>query len=337
MRKLRRPNLRLPTLEPTGPGGQEKERRERAWKRNQNDEEVNKNFPSHWSRPDVRGALYAMHGWACAYCQEDLPRGDRGDVEHFRPKNLYWWLAYEFDNYLLSCTVCNSSFKSKKFPILPRSRRYGYSRRNRIDKENRALINPADDPVDGWIMIDFDNIDKEKIEREGVRVGINPTLSRKESRRCERTIKFFKLNKDSVLLRDRLMFTLSQLKTFERAKNNDADSIEELKKAASRYKPYAFIVREMVLYNNRTEFLPTDDEEVEWLIDDFVWLLNNAIRVLAAHPRDTRETNIRDRYAYALAVLMMDPPALSQGAIKNRIPAGAYPEVEQRFQELQQV
>src|SRR6266481_3442684 len=70
-----------------------------------------------WNNPDVRGALYAMHGRACAYCEQHLPENDRGDVEHFRPESLYRWLAYAFDNYLLSCSICNRTLKRDRFPL----------------------------------------------------------------------------------------------------------------------------------------------------------------------------------------------------------------------------
>jgi hypothetical protein len=69
-----------------------------------------------------------------------------GDVEHYRPKNAvwslnepgeeledlvnvrgrkfnkdfdsgYWWLAYSWDNYLVSCPTCNQKWKSALFPI----------------------------------------------------------------------------------------------------------------------------------------------------------------------------------------------------------------------------
>lgn len=40
-----------------------------------------------------------------------------GDGEHYRPKSTYWWLAYNYDNYLASCTLCNQRFKEAKFPI----------------------------------------------------------------------------------------------------------------------------------------------------------------------------------------------------------------------------
>jgi hypothetical protein len=63
----------------------------------------------------------------CAYCE--VPAAGRSktdakgglvahcDVEHFRPKDLYWWLAHCFENYLFSCQVCNQSFKGNQFPV----------------------------------------------------------------------------------------------------------------------------------------------------------------------------------------------------------------------------
>lgn len=46
------------------------------------------------------------HG-KCAFCETPTSAGYYGDVEHFRPKSVYWWLAYCYDNYLYSCRVCN--------------------------------------------------------------------------------------------------------------------------------------------------------------------------------------------------------------------------------------
>ncbi|WP_129791537.1 hypothetical protein [Sphingosinicella sp. CPCC 101087] len=43
----------------------------------------------------------------CAFCETPTSAAYYGDVEHFRPKALYWWLAYCYDNYLYSCRVCN--------------------------------------------------------------------------------------------------------------------------------------------------------------------------------------------------------------------------------------
>jgi hypothetical protein len=38
-------------------------------------------------------------------------------VEHYRPKSVYWWLAYCYDNYVYSCQICNQSYKGANFPI----------------------------------------------------------------------------------------------------------------------------------------------------------------------------------------------------------------------------
>ncbi len=79
-------------------------------------------------------ALKRETGGKCAYCEAPAAGRSRPavaghpgkpvkgglvahcDVEHFRPKDLYWWLAHNFENYLHSCQVCNQSFKINQFP-----------------------------------------------------------------------------------------------------------------------------------------------------------------------------------------------------------------------------
>lgn len=89
-----------------------------------------------------------QHG-KCGYCEINVMVGHFGDVEHFAPKNEvaefnagdnegseieglaslkgrspslkvapgYWWLAYEWENYLLSCGICNQTWKNSLFPV----------------------------------------------------------------------------------------------------------------------------------------------------------------------------------------------------------------------------
>ena len=52
----------------------------------------------------------------CAYCEATTKTTHYGDVEHYRPKSIYWWLVYCYDNYLVSCRICNQS-KVDHFPI----------------------------------------------------------------------------------------------------------------------------------------------------------------------------------------------------------------------------
>jgi hypothetical protein len=58
----------------------------------------------------------------CAYCESPTDTVAHGDVEHFRPKSKYWWLAYCYDNYLYSCQICNQTHKSDHFPPTPNVR-----------------------------------------------------------------------------------------------------------------------------------------------------------------------------------------------------------------------
>ena len=47
----------------------------------------------------------------CAYCEAPTKVVAYGDVEHYRPKSMYWWLAYCYENYLPSCQLCNQKYK----------------------------------------------------------------------------------------------------------------------------------------------------------------------------------------------------------------------------------
>ncbi|MDX2218194.1 MAG: hypothetical protein SF172_04160 [Burkholderiales bacterium] len=53
----------------------------------------------------------------CAYCEAQTAVVAHGDVEHFRPKSQYWWLAYSYCNYTYSCQICNQSYKGDQFPV----------------------------------------------------------------------------------------------------------------------------------------------------------------------------------------------------------------------------
>jgi hypothetical protein len=53
----------------------------------------------------------------CAYCEAPTNAVAHGDVEHFRPKSIYWWLVYCYDNYSYSCQICNETYKGNKFKV----------------------------------------------------------------------------------------------------------------------------------------------------------------------------------------------------------------------------
>jgi hypothetical protein len=78
----------------------------------------------------AKPALKKLFHNKCAYCESQVGSTRYGNVDHFRPKRdaagldksdidpeHYWWLAYDWDNYLLSCPVCNQKWKLAYFPV----------------------------------------------------------------------------------------------------------------------------------------------------------------------------------------------------------------------------
>jgi len=70
--------------------------------------------------PRAKAQLKVESSGKCAYCEADTAVVAYGDVEHFRPKSAYWWLAYSYDNYTFSCQVCNQVYKSDNFGLAGR-------------------------------------------------------------------------------------------------------------------------------------------------------------------------------------------------------------------------
>ena len=66
---------------------------------------------------NVKDQLKRESRGKCAYCEMMADLGMHGDVEHIRPKSVYWWLAYCYDNYAFSCQLCNQKFKGDQFPL----------------------------------------------------------------------------------------------------------------------------------------------------------------------------------------------------------------------------
>jgi len=66
---------------------------------------------------EVKLKLEAIFDKKCAFCESNTKSGAHYDTEHFRPKGVYYWLAYEWSNFLLSCQRCNREYKLRHFPI----------------------------------------------------------------------------------------------------------------------------------------------------------------------------------------------------------------------------
>lgn len=72
----------------------------------------------------------------CMYCEDSFGT----DIEHFFPKAEYPDRAFDWENYLLACSHCNSNLKREKFPML---------------KNEPLLLNPTvDNPLAHlWLLL----------------------------------------------------------------------------------------------------------------------------------------------------------------------------------------
>jgi hypothetical protein len=52
------------------------------------------------------------------YCEAPASVTAHCDVEHIRPKSVYWWLALCYDNYVFACQICNQTHKGDLYPVV---------------------------------------------------------------------------------------------------------------------------------------------------------------------------------------------------------------------------
>lgn len=115
-------------------------------------------FSSKWGV--AKEQLQAETHGKCAYCEATTTESMHGDVEHYRPKSKYWWLAYVYDNYLASCQLCNQAHKSDNFEVAANSvtMKAPSIRRNTTDSRIATLAKTAiPDPLDAPAVGKFEN------------------------------------------------------------------------------------------------------------------------------------------------------------------------------------
>jgi uncharacterized protein (TIGR02646 family) len=125
----------------------------------------------------------AFHG-KCGYCECPVQDFQHGDVEHFRPKAMvtnekdeviydhpgYHWLAYDWQNLLISCQKCNQLSKQGigkgcRFPVMDTHAHTP----EEIDQEKPMLINPTssltEDHPSNHLVMNSDGLLQGKTDR----------------------------------------------------------------------------------------------------------------------------------------------------------------------------
>lgn len=299
--------MAVPTLTDAGPGGKKRLAQIKDYEETR---ALPTGFPTHWTNPDVRGALVAMQGKVCAFCGADLEEAAI-DVEHFRPKGAlrgdtahggYWWLAYEFSNYLLSCTICNQKLKSNRFPVRAGAPRVTYENRHQVADEARTLLDPTIDPIEEWLEFDWQRLPGRMRPKEG--------LQQELAERVDDVLEFFRINKKAAQQKKRWQL---QKDTLEKLAEEKAHEVTNL---AIRYRPHSLVSKQLLSANAPTA-LPTPAQELEWLLDS----LTSELLIKLEHLNDPTHTDTDEAEAkellWAFAVLWKDPPAADSKFVQD--------------------
>ncbi|HEX8773830.1 MAG TPA: hypothetical protein VF735_09480 [Pyrinomonadaceae bacterium] len=154
-------------------------------------------FQSRWS--DFKDIFSKAQFGKCAYCEVSVIGAQHGDVDHYYPKGEvhaleddrstwgrerpyvssvegrsprvlcttgYWWLAYDWSNYLLSCMVCNEYWKGAIFPVEDDPRKLPPAS---DISEAALLLNPFEDinPIEHLSFDSFGQIQPANDSRHG--------------------------------------------------------------------------------------------------------------------------------------------------------------------------
>ncbi len=165
----------------------------------------------------VKERLLDLYNKKCAYCESRINAATSSvRIDHYRPKdklkdinskelsghNGYYWLGYEWTNFLPTCEICNSK-KSNIFPVKQESQRCYEPKllpNNKIDftkqlltsdylkNENPLLLNPEIDcPENYFIFLNtgkMDSFSKNKVDIE----------------KADATLKICDLNRDDLVV-----------------------------------------------------------------------------------------------------------------------------------------
>jgi len=237
-----------------------------------------------------------MCGWACAYCGDIIGRTGE-DVEHYRPKNHYWWLAYSLDNYFSSCGPCNSR-KGAKFPTGAQAS----GPESDLDDEQRLLLDPAADDVEAILRIEINGP-----ERAQYRLVVGVDLTPGQLAQAEETIRFFHLEDDVELVRARVDAISTAMRELT---SDDQDVRKHARRKMSRYERFGSAIRSVVAQENPS-LLTTPEEDLRWFFDE-------QIRVLDLLDHVSRvDEKVRRITLFALASLWRHPPCLTPAEVEQ--------------------
>ena len=131
----------------------------------------------------------------CNYCENN----EATDIEHIFPKSHFPGKAFQWENYLLACKICNTTYKLDQFSVFNPAKTNTITKIERDsgkpDTEDPVLINPRqEDPMD-FLYLD--------IKGKTFRFGASPNLNKRDQEKAEYTINLLGLNDRDALVAGR--------------------------------------------------------------------------------------------------------------------------------------
>ncbi len=141
-----------------------------------------------WS--EFKDDFIKFTGGRCSICENTVNKYD--DIEHFRPKNYYWWLAYDYKNYTIYCDLCNRTYKKIEFPLFT-DFKISFENRDKIEQEKPLIYNPTTDDPTELFELEFT-----KFASWGYKLKIKASSFLTENnylyKKADKTINLFNLN-----------------------------------------------------------------------------------------------------------------------------------------------
>jgi len=226
---------------------------------------VSLDFVKYWY-PECREILWRHQNKKCCYCERIRELKRESDLEHFRPKGDvdednnhigYWWLAYDFSNYLFSCKICNEDYKKTKFPLLDSSTRI-YNEIGDLTTETPVLIDPYIEDPEIFIGYYWDDINGKHVKVVSMTTDIE--------KRGEMTAKIIGLNRASLMEeRAQLLNSLHGIATSmhyalrkESGEQLIAEIHEQIKKETSSSKAFSGFRRSVFKKEGLSQYISED-------------------------------------------------------------------------------
>jgi TIGR02646 family protein len=152
---------------------------------------VRKNSPQQWNditpvRTKLRQCLREEQQLCCAYTEVNLPDSGKCHIDHFKTRNLFPELTFDYNNLLVSCNHETYGAKHK-------------DKRIKNKEDYTDLINPVEESSDEYIEYTF----------------LGDVEARNNSAKGKKTIEYFNLNEKYLVERRKtVLIGLSQLKGF---------------------------------------------------------------------------------------------------------------------------